>query len=418
MYKATIRAAYIGNLVAALVTNLPPLLFVTFMNYYGLTYEQVGRLILINFLTQIVSDLVNSRFVDRYGVRPFITSGHLLVTAGFLLFSASPVLLPSNPYIIMMISTVIFSYGGGLLELLLSAIIGSIPSDQKAKDMSLLHSFYAWGFIIVVLATTFLLALAGPKNWQMICILWAFVPLANFFLFLKVPLAPIAPHGKHLKFRTMIRSPFFLLILLGIAIGGASEVTMSQWISTFAETSLHLDKTTGDLAGVLLFAFFLGLGRLLYGKYGKDEHIWSLMLGGSFVALACYIVAGTSRLPYLSLGACILCGMGVSLLWPGSIVLAQNHFPHASAGLFALLAASGDTGAAVGPYVVSIVSDWQKILGSSRALQTGLLFASLFPFLMLLILCMIYCADRRSVSSPKGQEATFLKYRKGSASDE
>jgi len=399
MYKATIRAAYIGNLVAALVTNLPPLLFVSFMSFYHLSYEQIGRLILINFLTQIVSDLVNSKYVDRFGVRPFITLGHILVTIGLILLSSAPFLMKENPYIMMMIATVIFSYGGGLLELLLSAIVGSIPSDQSARDMSLLHSFYAWGFIIVIILTTLMLAIFGTRYWQIIPLIWATIPLANFFLFMKVPLPMMAVHGEHLKIRTLITSPTFLIILVGIAIGGASEVTMSQWTSTFAETSLHLDKATGDLVGVLLFAFFLGLGRLLYGTYGKDEHIWPLMFSGSILALICYVVAGLSVWPYVSLAACILCGLGVSLLWPGSIVLAQNHFPRASAALFALLAASGDTGAAFGPYVVSLVSDWQTSIGNNRALQTGLLSASLFPILMLLILIIIHTIDKRPKES-------------------
>ena len=389
MYKATIRATYIGNLVAALLTNLPPLLFVSFMSFYNLSYEQIGRLILINFLTQIVSDLANSKLVDRYGVRPFITLAHLLVVIGFIIFSFAPNITPSNPYITLVIATIIFSYGGGLLELLLSAIVGSIPGDEKAKAMSLLHSFYAWGFIFVIVVTTLLLALLGAENWQIIPLIWATIPLANFFYFLKVPLPIMAPHGTHLKIRNLLKSPIFLLILIGITVGGAAEVTMSQWTSTFAETTLGLSKATGDLVGVLLFAFFLGLGRLLYGRYGKDEKIWHVMLYGSILATLSYLVAGLSPWPIVSLIACALCGLGVSLLWPGSIVIAQNNFPHASAALFALLAASGDTGAAIGPYFVGLVSDWQLSLGNSKALQSGLLSATIFPILMIVVLIII-----------------------------
>ena len=238
MYKGTIIASYIGNLVGALVTNLPPLLFVIFMNQYNLSYEQIGRLVLINFFTQIVADIINSKWVDMYGVRPFITSGHALVTVGFILLSLAPFISVSNPYVVIVIATIIFSYGGGLLELLLSAIVGAIPGDEKAKAMSLLHSFYAWGFIFVILLTTLLITLLGRENWHYIPLVWSIIPLINFLLFTKVPLAPMVHHNQRIKNRTLLSSPFFLLILMGILLGGASEVIISQWTSTFAENAL------------------------------------------------------------------------------------------------------------------------------------------------------------------------------------
>ena len=389
MYKGTIIAAYIGNLVGALVTNLSPLLFVIFMNSYHLSYEQIGRLVLINFFTQIISDIVNSKWVDTYGVRPFITGGHALVTVGFIILALSPYILPNNPYAMIVVATVIFSYGGGLLELLLSAIIGAIPGDEKAKAMSLLHSFYAWGFIAVILLTTLMISILGPSRWFYIPLIWAIIPIFNFFLFLKVPLAPMVHHEKRVRNRTLLSSPFFLLVLAGILFGGASEVIISQWTSTFAENSLGLSKATGNLLGVLFFAFFLGVGRLLFGKYGKDEQIWHIMFYGTILTIVCYLVAGLSPWPFVSLLACIFSGLGVSLLWPGSIVLAHARFPHASAALFALLAASGDTGAAIGPYSVGVVTDYQIALGNSAPLQMGLLSATIFPILMLIVLIFI-----------------------------
>ncbi len=389
MYRGTIIATYIGNLVGALVVNLSPLLFVTFMHSYGLSFEQVGLLVLINFATQIASDIIHSHLVDRYGVRPFITSGHLLVVVGFILLSLSPMLGDGNPYPWMIIATIIFSYGGGILELLLSAIVSAIPGDEKAKAMSLLHSFYAWGFIFVVLVTTGLLELFGRERWYLLPVIWSVVPLFNFFLFLKVLLAPMVSHHERIRFRALLKSPFFLLMILVIALGGATEVTMSQWASTFAETSLGLSKQAGDLGGVLMFALFLGIGRHLFGTRGKEEQIWTVMFAGSILALASYLTVSISPFPMVSLVACMLSGLGVALLWPGSIVLSHRAFPHASAGMFALLAAAGDTGAGVGPYIVGAVSEANIAMGAGAALKSGFLAGAVYPMLLIIILLII-----------------------------
>lgn len=389
MYRWTITATYIGNLVGALVVNLSPLLFVTFMETYALTYEQMGFLVLVNFVTQIASDLIHSHLVDRYGVRPFITSGHALVVAGFILLGLAPFIRPDNPYPFMVLATVVFSYGGGILELLLSAIVAAIPSQEKARAMSLLHSFYAWGFIFVVLVTTAGLALFTPQRWYYLPLLWSLVPLFNFFLFLRVPLAPMVEHHERIRFRALLSSPFFILMILTITLGGATEVTMSQWASTFAEKSLGLSKEVGDLTGVLMFALFLGIGRHLFAQRGKEEHIWHVMFFGSILSLASYLTVSISPYPVVSLIACILSGLGVSLLWPGSIVLSHRAFPHASAGMFALLAAAGDTGAGVGPFIVGLVSEANIEQGSGAALKSGFLAGALYPLALIMILLLV-----------------------------
>ena len=389
MYRWTITATYIGNLVGALVVNLSPLLFVTFMETYDLSYEQMGFLVLVNFVTQIASDLIHSHLVDRYGVRPFITSGHALVVAGFFLLSLSPFIQPDNPYPFMILATVIFSYGGGILELLLSAIVAAIPSQEKAKAMSLLHSFYAWGFIFVVLFTTGGLALFTPQRWYYLPLIWAIVPLINFFLFLRVPLAPMVGHHERIRFRALLSSPFFILMILTITLGGATEVTMSQWASTFAERSLGLTKEVGDLGGVLMFALFLGIGRHLFAQRGREKYIWHVMFLGSILSLISYLTVSISPYPVISLIACFLSGLGVSLLWPGSIVLSHRAFPHASAGMFALLAAAGDTGAGVGPYIVGLVSEANMGKGAGEALKSGFLAGAIYPLLLIIILLLV-----------------------------
>ncbi len=400
MYKSTIRACYLGNFVGALVTNLPPLLFVLLMDRFSLTFEQVGRLTLINFFTQIVADLAFSRPVDRYGIRPFITAGHFFAALGLVLFAFAPRLFPGQPYLGFMLATVVFSCGGGLLELLLSAIIQAIPSDAKAAAMSLLHSFYAWGFIVVVLGTTAMIAVFGRDNWPLIVLIWSILPLLNFLNFIRVPLAPQVSEEHRTSIKALGRSPYFLMVVLGIALGGAAEVTMSQWTSAYVESALALPKLVGDLVGLCLFAGFLGTGRALYGKFGKKIDVWYIMLWGSVLATLCYVVAALSPWPLLSLGACALSGLGVSLLWPGSVVNAARRFPFAGASLFALLAAGGDTGAAVGPWMVGVVADFapsifadspllMQLGASGFGLRSGMLFATVYPLSMVVCLLLM-----------------------------
>ena len=227
MYRSTIKACYLGSFIGALTCNLAPLLYVTFMLEFGITFEQAGRLTLLNFFTQIVTDLVFSRPVDRWGVRPFITLGHLMAFFGFLLLAFAPSLFPNNTYGGLMVATVIYSIGGGLFELLLSAIVQAIPNDSKEKAMSLLHSFYAWGFIVVVIGTTVGLRFFSRSNWMYVVLLWSILPLLNFFNFLRVPLAPAVGEEHRTKIRELLSSRYFLFVLLGIAVGGATEVSMS-----------------------------------------------------------------------------------------------------------------------------------------------------------------------------------------------
>ena len=402
MYSSTILACYIGNLVGALVTNLSPLLFVTLMGSFSLSFEQVGRLVLINFLTQIIADLAFSRPVDKHGVRPFITSGHLLVVIGFILFAFAPRLFPSYPYVGLMVATVVFSCGGGLLELLLSAIVQAIPGDAKASAMSLLHSFYAWGFIAVVVLSSAMLALFGSERWHLLFLIWSVVPLLNFFNFLKVPLAPQVPDEHRTSTKVLASSPFFLFVVVGIALGGAAEVSMSQWTSAFVETTLGLSKRVGDLLGLCLFAAFLGTGRLLYGMYGKRVDVWHVMVWGSLLASLCYLVAALSPWPIVSLISCALCGLGVSLLWPGSVTNAAHRFPLAGASMFAILAAGGDTGAAVGPWLLGVIADLVPATSPLPPLKVGMLVGTIFPLTMIAVLGMLRMMEKRRAQDAIG----------------
>lgn len=388
-----------GIFVGALLNNLPPLLFVLLMRDFNLSFEQVGRLVLINFTTQIVVILTSSRPVDRYGVRPFITAAHLFAFVGFLLFAFAPRLFPNHPYWALMIATFIFSIGGGLIEFLISAIVQAIPSDAKAAAMSLLHSFYAWGLIVVVLGTTLMLNIVKGLNWHYIVVAWAIVPLINFFNFMRVPLAPPIKEEERTPTKELLTSPFFLLVTLGIALGASSELAMSQWTSTFAESVLGLSKTTGDLLGLSVFAALMGVGRHLYGNYGKRVNILTVMFWGSAFAALCYLVASLSPIPILSLIACSLCGFGVSLLWPGSLSVAAERFPNAGSTVFALLAAGGAAGAALGPWLLGLIADNVPSSFPLSPLRVAMLVGTLFPISMMLTLAAI----RRRQTLPKGQ---------------
>jgi fucose permease len=311
-----------------------------------------------------------------------------------------------NPYVGLMVATVVYSVGAGLFELLLNIIILSIPGDAKESATSLLHSFYAWGFIVTVVITTLLIKVLGRANWPAIILIWSILPLFNFFNFMRVPLAPSVSEEKRTRLKELVSSRYFMLVILGIAVGGATEVSMSQWTSTFAESTLGLSKEVGDLVGLCLFALLLGTARAVYGAWKGKFPLMAVMTGGALLCIVCYLVAALSPSPMVSLAACVLCGLGSGLLWPGSVVNASNHFPLAGASLFALLAAGGNVGSAVGPWLIGLTADlaptlvqvapWLRHLSESEmALRSGMLVGTLFPLLMVFFLLRMQRANGR-----------------------
>jgi fucose permease len=382
-YKSTTIACYIGIFCQAIVINLTPILFIPLREQFGLTFIELGLLIFVNFTTQVIVDIAFSKVVEKHGYRPFVTAAHAFTVGGFILFALAPVLL-IKPYPGFLIATVVFSAGGGLQELLLSPIVNSIPTDEKEKAMSVLHSFYAWGQVMVVLGTTFLVFLLGRTSWQWIMVGWAVIPAINFVNFMKVPLgSPVPETGEHMGLGKLAKEPFFIIAIVAIAAGGAAEITMAGWTSAFFERTLAIPKVIGDTTGVASFAFMLGLGRLLYGKYGTRMPLPKVMMAGAAIAAACYLVVVFSTINAFSLVACMMCGFGVSLLWPGTLVLAAKRFPQAGASMFAILAAGGDIGASVGPWIVSLVADSAGAFSEQIGLRTGILVGVLFPVLAL-----------------------------------
>ena len=417
-YKSTVYACYLGNITMATVVNLLPVLFIPLREQYGFSYSQLGALVLINFVTQVTFDIIFSFLVDKYGFRRFIVASPVLTLLGMGLFACAP-WLTENPYPLFIVGTIIYSGSCGLLELLLSPIVNAIPTDEKASAMSVLHAFYCWGQILVVALSTLFLHLFGRDSWQILMLLWLLVPLADFFLFIKVPLAPPVPEELRQGIRQIKGKGLLAMFFCAIALGGASELAMSQWSSAFAEKALGVTKVVGDLSGMCIFALFMGLVRTLHGAKKsrlslKRIPLQKLLPLGFAFSVVCYLVAALSPNSTVGLIACALTGAGVALLWPGTLSAAAERFPLAGAWMFAILAAGGDLGCSVGPWLVGKLADaaqlsaplqeyaLQKQLSPDElGLKFGLLFSTVFPLLGLALTLVL----RRNRAGERGADA-------------
>lgn len=394
-YKSTIKACYIGYFIQSIVVNLAPLLFIPLREQFGFSYTQLGLLVVTNFVTQVIFDIVFSKPVDKYGFRPFVVVAHVMCVVGFVLFAFTPTIFVGHELLGFLIATIVFSGAGGLLELILSPIIDAIPSDDKASAMSLLHSFYAWGQVAVILITTFFLFIFGKDSWSIIVLIWAIVPFINTFIFANVPLMQKVEACEVMKIRELIKSPIFIIAFFAIMMGAASEVTMNQWTSTFMEKGLMLPKIIGDTAGMCMFAIMLGVGRVIFGIYGSKLDVNKIMIRGSLFAAICYVIVAISPINIISIIACAACGIFVSLLWPGTLVVASDKLPLAGASMFALLAAAGDVGAAAGPWLMGKVTDvvtvsMPSLTNSAMSpeqlgLRMAMLIAAIFPIVTMIL---------------------------------
>lgn len=408
-FDRTRRACYVGFVTQAIVNNLAPLLFIVFQTQYGVSLEMLGRLVLLNFATQLTTDIVAVKVVDRTGYRAPLVLAHILCAAGLVLMAVAPSLLPS-PYLALCIAVLVYAIGGGLLEVLVSPVIEALPSPQagKAAAMSLLHSFYSWGQAVVVAGTTLLLAVIGHASWQALPLLWAIVPLLNLVAFLRVPLPETVPDEHRTSLRTLFRAPAFMAALVLMLGAGAAELTMSQWSSLFAEEGLGVSKVWGDLAGPGLFAVFMGIGRVVYGRWGASMPLVPAMILCGILTTACYLVAALARAPAVSLIGAALCGLAVSLLWPGTYSLAAARFPFGGAAMFGVLAVFGDAGAALGPWIAGLVADiaatGEGALGGLTALvpgddgvglRVGILAGTVFPVTVVAVALLYAAATHR-----------------------
>ncbi|MBU9711919.1 MFS transporter [Evansella tamaricis] len=395
-YKHTLHACYIGFITQAIINNLGPLLFIIFHDAFQISFEMIGRLILINFGIQIAADLLTIKYADRIGYRTSAVLAHVFSAVGLIGLGVFPLIFP-DPYMGLVVAVMIYAMGGGIIEVLISPIVDSLPGDAKASAMSLLHSFYCWGQVAVVIITTTIIALFGTDLWYLLPILWATIPIYNFFRFMKVPLIPTLPEGEKMSLKQLFSSRLFLIALLLMMAAGSSELTMAQWSSFFAEKGLEVPKIMGDLLGPCLFAVFMGIGRTVYGFWGHKMDLSKTLLASGVLCVLCYATASLVQIPIVALMAVALCGLSISLMWPGTFSLTAASFPKGGTAMFGALAIFGDVGAAVGPWMAGVVSDLaQKSsqllhIGSSfgltveqTGLKTGMFVSMIFPLLMII----------------------------------
>ncbi len=377
-YKKTLIACYLGFITQAISANFTPLLFLTFKGIYGISLEMIAIIPMVFYLTQLLVDLVAVKFADIIGYRTCVIASQMVSALGLILMAFLPELLP-NPFVGILISVILYAIGSGLIEVLLSPIVEACPFENKAGVMSLLHSFYCWGAVGTILGSTLFFTIFGTEHWQILTLIWAAVPLINTFNFFTCPIEHLVEDGEGLRIGQLLRLPLFMLMILLMICVGASEATMTQWASAFTESALGVSKTIGDLAGPCMFATLMGVARVFYGKKGENVDLSKVMLICGAMAVACYLLAALSPISIIGLIGCALCGLAVGIMWPGTISISAKKCPKGGTAMFAFLALAGDLGAAIGPTVVGAVAD---AVGGN--LKTGLLFAAIFPAILIL----------------------------------
>ena len=375
-YKKTLIACYLGFVTQAISANFAPLLFLTFISTYGITLEKIAMIPLVFYLTQLLIDLAATKFADKIGYRACVVASQVLSAVGLFLMAILPEVLPV-PFLGILISVVLYAVGSGLVEVLVSPIVEACPFENKDGMMSLLHSFYCWGAMGVVLGSTLFFAVFGVEKWKILTFIWALVPLYNTFNFINCPIERLVEGGKSMGIRKLLKTPIFWLMIILMVCSGASEASMAQWASAFTESALGVSKTVGDLAGPCLFAMFMGISRVLYGKFSEKLDLTKVMLICGMMCAGCYLLASLSALPILGLAGCALCGFAVGIMWPGSISISSQKCPGGGTAMFAFLALAGDFGAMVSPAMVGSLSE---LAGGN--LKTGLLAATFFPIVL------------------------------------
>lgn len=380
-YKTTQRCCYIGYITQAAVINFAPLLFVIFQNTYDISYALIGTLIFINFAVQLMVDILSVLLLDKVGYRKSAVLSQLASAAGFILLPILPEIM--NPYLGLCVAIAIASVGAGLIEVVINPIVGGLPGECEGNFI-LTHSFYCWGQLGVVLLTTLILKLLGSASWRVVSALWGIVPLVNGLLFIKTPIAPPVAEEKRQGIKALFSSKVFLYMLLLMVCAGGSELAMAQWASTFAQNALGVDKMVGDLMGPCLFAFFMGIGRTVYGLYSSKINYRKFASYSCVLCALCYTLAALSHNSYISLVGCALCGFAISTLWPGIVELAAREFPDGGGAMYSTIAIFGDIGCSVAPFVTGLVASMP--LWGDGGLRAGLVSNIIYPIGFMLII--------------------------------
>ncbi|MDD6587980.1 MAG: MFS transporter [Anaerobutyricum hallii] len=375
-YKKTKLACYLGFITQAIAANFAPLLFLKFHMDYGISLGNIALISTCFFFTQLVVDVFCARFVDRIGYRTCIVTSEVCSTLGLIGLALLPELLP-DPFAGIIISVIIYAIGSGLIEVLCSPIVEACPFENKEATMSLLHSFYCWGSVGTILVSTAFFAIFGIDSWKWLAVLLAFVPAFNIYNFATCPIEYLVEDGEGMSISSLFKTPIFWVAIILMICSGASELSMAQWASAYAEAALGLSKTMGDLLGPCLFAVAMGICRMLYGKYGEKVNLSKFMLGSGLLCVVCYIFASLFANPFVGLAGCILCGFSVGIMWPGTLSISSKKFPAGGTAMFALLAMAGDLGGSIGPGIVGRVT---QMAGDN--IRTGMTVGLIFPVVL------------------------------------
>ena len=382
-YNRTKLACYLGFVTQAISANFVPLLFLTFCRTYGITYADIALIPLSFYITQLIVDFLCAKFVDRIGYRKSIIIAQITSGLGLAMLSFVPDICP-KPFAGILLCVIVYAIGSGLIEVLCSPIIEACPFENKSSMMSLLHSFYCWGAVGTVALSTAFFVIFGTEHWRILACLWAVVPLYNVYNFAVCPIEPIVADGEGMTIRQLFKTGIFWLFVLLMVCAGASEIAMAQWASAFTESSLGVSKTAGDLLGPCGFAVFMGISRVLYGRYGEKVDLSRFMIISGILCLCSYLLAAFAHLPVLGLIGCMMCGFSVGIMWPGSISISSSKLPKGGPALFAFLALAGDVGGAAGPAIVGSIS---HLMGEN--IQAGILAGVCFPAILVIIVVIL-----------------------------
>lgn len=377
-YKKTLFACYLGFITQAIAANYAPLLFLTFKNTYSITLDKIALIPMIFFLTQLLTDLAAVKFVDKIGYRSCVVASQILSGVGLILMAFLPELLPV-PFVGIIVSVILYAIGSGLIEVFISPIVEACPFENKEGVMSLLHSFYCWGAVGVILGSTVFFTIFGIEHWRILSLIWALLPLFNAFNFISCPIERLVEDGEGMRVSQLLRLPLFWLLILLMICSGASEISMAQWASAFTEAALGVPKIIGDLAGPCMFAVFMGLARTFHGKVSEKFDLTKMMLMCGILCLICYLMVSLATVPVIGLIGCALCGLSVGIMWPGTLSISAQKCPTGGTAMFAFLALGGDLGGSIGPSIVGICSNL-----ANGNLKMGLFVATIFPVLLIL----------------------------------
>lgn len=383
-YKKTLVACYLGFVTQAITANFTPLLFLTFKNTYGIGFEKIALIPMVFYFTQLLIDFAAAKFVDKIGYRACVVSSQVLSAAGLVLMAVLPELFPV-PFAGILIAVVLYAIGSGLVEVLVSPIVEACPFENKGGMMSLLHSFYCWGAVAVILGSTLFFTVFGIENWKILTVLWAIIPFWNAFNFMFCPIERLVEEDQRMRTSQLLKLPLFWLLILLMICAGASEASMAQWASAFTELAMGVSKTVGDLAGPCLFAVFMGISRIVYGKLSEKLDLTKTMLACGGLCVLCYLTASLSAIPIIGLAGCALCGVSVGIMWPGTISISSQKCPRGGTAMFAFLALAGDLGATVSPSLVGGISNM-----AGGNLKAGLFAATAFPLLLIFGLIILH----------------------------